>query len=257
MADPIKDLGPAFDCPICKKAQVHHLQIVKRFAADSHEFTCPNCGASFAQMDVNSFQLKRVPDAYSYAGNYYKEDTRTAEGWQQLPILPNAEIEAIEAGQVNVIASLPEMESPLVLQRDERAIFRIGACEFLEDRTQRQRTSLPMSFAVGHGMRVYLPSASQTVTVRKMLDRGTFVLTNKRYAFIGSSKTVSAKIDRIVSVMLYQDGFALARAGKQSIEFFLGFPGATYGTIVKRALQELQSGAAAPPHTSILVASDS
>lgn len=77
--------------------------------------------------------------------------------------------------------------------------------------TSRARDGLPMSYGIRHtGIRVYYPASSHMGTERARIDRGTFVLTNKRYAFVGPSKTVSAKIDRVVSLTSYSDGISIA-----------------------------------------------
>ena len=66
------------------------------------------------------------------------------------------------------------------------------------------------------------------------VDRGTLVLTNKRYAFMGEKRTVSANLSQIVSIEPYRDAVAVHRANKQRREMYCnldryGFPFAWEG----------------------------
>jgi predicted RNA-binding Zn-ribbon protein involved in translation (DUF1610 family) len=242
MAEALMNLGPKFKCPVCGEGEVHHFQMIRRLRADEHEYRCTHCGGLFKPASAGQWQLISVPAAYSYVGDFYKGQSRTAEDWQAVVSISNEELEKLETDEGSLLAQLSQSpkRSPLMLQEDEVALVVVGV-QYLEDRSMRMRTAPGLSAGIrGTGLRVYTPASYQSEDVRTLLDEGTFVLTNKRYAFVGPRKTVSAKLDKIVAVNLYQDGFSVARTGKQKVEFFTKVPGAFWGVVIRRLLSELQ-----------------
>ena len=82
--------------------------------------------------------------------------------------------------------------------------------------------------------RVVRTCASRGRRVLHDVDRGALVLTNKRYAFMGEKRTVSASLSQIVSIEPYRDAVAIHRANKQHMEMYCsldryGFPFAWEG----------------------------
>jgi len=51
---------------------------------------------------------------------------------------------------------------------------------------------------------------------------GSFVLTDKRYIFMGSKRTASASLTMIVGIEPYRDAIAIHRSNKQRMEMFCG-----------------------------------
>jgi hypothetical protein len=56
----------------------------------------------------------------------------------------------------------------------------------------------------------------------KVIDKGTFILTTKRYIFLGGGKTIDQPLSRIGSIVPFPDGIGIARSNKQKIEYFSG-----------------------------------
>lgn len=237
--DNVLDKGALFKCPVCGNDQIHHFQTPRRLQSDIHEYKCPNCGATFKTHDDRTYELAAFPDDYSYTATFYKGDVRLPEQWDTAAILPNSQIDDAAEGDILFTPSLRATDPPIVLQRDEIAFVSWGGWTYSEIASRTIRTSLPVSMRVARGMRVFIPSSSRTEAFLKPLDIGTFVLTNKRYAFIGHNKSVSAKLDKVLAVETYLDGFSIARSGKQKIEFFTGRPGLLFGTMVRAMLREL------------------
>jgi hypothetical protein len=130
---------------------------------------------------------------------------------------------------------LPEGESPVALKRGEFVAVLCPDVILKEPRrvTQgvyggsRVRLAKTLSFNLG---------AFRAAPHEKLhdVDRGTPVLTNKRYAFMGEKRTVSAILSQIVSIEPYRDAVAIHRANKLRLAVYCsldryGFPFAWQG----------------------------
>lgn len=240
MSSPL-DQGAVFKCPVCSKGEVHHFHTDRRFQSDLHEFKCTNCQSEFTERAAGKYQLLSFPDAYSYTATFYKDDDRSPDEWGTVSILTNAAIEDVAEGNDLLTPRVRAQDPPIILQKDEIAYVAWSGWMYSEIASRTIRTTLPMGVSVARGVRVFVPSLTKTETYLKPLDVGTFVLTNKRYAFVGHNKTVSAKVDKIVSIETYLDGFSLARTGKQKIEFFTGRPGLLFGTMIRAMVREIHA----------------
>lgn len=244
MADTVVDLGVILPCPVCKRGDIHRFKTVLRLRSDQLDLHCSNCSVVAQEPSPGVYQLTSWPPEYSYMASYYEGVVRAPVEWKFIApfILNNAQIDAIDNGKFRIMNYIPPMESPLILQAGERALVNLPNVRYMEDRTVRVRDSLGMSYGLrGTGMRVYYPASSHAENIKTVVDNGVFCLTNKRYAFVGPSKTVSAKIDRIISITSYSDGFAIARTGKQKVEFFVNYPGILFGAVIREVLRELQN----------------
>ena len=54
----------------------------------------------------------------------------------------------------------------------------------------------------------------------KVIDKGTFIISNKRLVFIGSKRTVNINLNKIISISEYKDGISIHMENKQKIEYF-------------------------------------
>jgi hypothetical protein len=54
------------------------------------------------------------------------------------------------------------------------------------------------------------------------IDNGTLVFTNKRMVFIGSKRTTTINLNKIVALKPYRDGIVSQRENKQKTEYFTG-----------------------------------
>ncbi len=111
------------------------------------------------------------------------------------------------------------MESPVALKRGELVS---GLCR---DVTVREPRRVTQGVYGGPRMRLAKNLSFNLGAFRAApheelhdVDRGTLVLTYKRYAFIGEKRTGSAYLSQIVSIEPYRDAVAVHRANKQRLE---------------------------------------
>lgn len=120
----------------------------------------------------------------------------------------------------------PEVQSPLILKRGERASIVVSAT-FARRQTRRQWVggSQGFSFPIGHtGIRYRVgsfhghPIEQQSLN---NLDTGKLVVTNQRIAFIGQAKSTSIPFARLMHVECYSDAVAIFIEGRENPDFYL------------------------------------
>ncbi len=117
------------------------------------------------------------------------------------------------------------IQSPLVLKRGEQAYVSVAAT-LARQQTRRQWVggSQGFSFPIGHtGIRYRVGSyrghpVEQQFLAR--LDNGTLVVTNQRVAFIGSTKSASTALSKILHVECYSDGVAIFQEGRENPDYY-------------------------------------
>jgi len=118
------------------------------------------------------------------------------------------------------------VDSPLILKAGEQAYLSVPATlARMTTRTHYAGRSSGFSFPIGHtGIRYRVgsfrgaPVQQQSLT---KLDTGTFVLTNKRLAYVGQTKSTSVALDKLMHFEIYNDALSVAREGKENPDFYL------------------------------------
>ncbi|HEX9100340.1 MAG TPA: hypothetical protein VF956_12700 [Candidatus Dormibacteraeota bacterium] len=118
-----------------------------------------------------------------------------------------------------------QIQSPLILKAGEQACFATPAG--LSRRTRRTRYeggSQGFSFPIGHtGIRYRVGSfRGHPVQWEQLtkLDSGTLVVTNQRLAFVGSLKSVTVPLAKVLHVEAYTDGLAVFHEGREDPDYF-------------------------------------
>lgn len=130
-----------------------------------------------------------------------------------------------EAARLKISGAQP-VDSPLILKAGEQAYLSVPATlARMTTRTHYAGRSSGFSFPIGHtGIRYRVgsfrgePVQQQSLT---KLDTGTFVLTNKRLAYVGQTKSTSVALDKLVHFEIYNDALSVAREGKENPDFYL------------------------------------
>jgi hypothetical protein len=118
------------------------------------------------------------------------------------------------------------VESPLVLKKGEQACVSISAT-LARQQTRRQWVggSQGFSFPIGHtGIRYRVGSFHGHPVQQQFLaklDTGRLVVTNQRIAFIGSVKSTSIPLTKLLHVECYSDGLAVFREGKENPDMYI------------------------------------
>lgn len=116
---------------------------------------------------------------------------------------------------------IPEMNITLSLENGEKCYFHAN-CEWHEKRTVTQRINYSgptASIRIMKGVRYRVGSIKpQRITSEewKQIDVGTFYLTNRRIIFIGQSKSLNIKLQKILSFTPYSDGIELLKDAGRS-----------------------------------------
>ena len=120
-----------------------------------------------------------------------------------------------EAARLKTSGAQP-VDSPLILKAGEQAYLSVPATlARMTTRTHYAGHSSGFSFPIGHtGIRYRVgsfrgePVQQQSLT---KLDTGTFVLTNKRLAYVGRTKSTSVALDKVMHFEIYNDALSVAR----------------------------------------------
>lgn len=119
----------------------------------------------------------------------------------------------------------PAIQSPLILKRGEQASMALPAT-LARQQTRRQYVggSQGFSFPIGHtGIRYRVGSFRGHAVEQQSLgriDNGTLVVTNQRLAFIGSTKSTSAPLTKLLHVECYSDALAVFQEGREKADYF-------------------------------------
>ncbi len=122
---------------------------------------------------------------------------------------------------------LDPIASPLMTKRGEQAYFVSPARLARMARSTRYLGgSQGFSFPIGRtGIRYRVGSYSgRPVSTEslKTIDSGSLVISNQRFAFLGSQKSVAFPLTKIIQVQGYRDGVAVSREGRENVDFYQG-----------------------------------
>lgn len=129
------------------------------------------------------------------------------------------------------MAKAGEFSSNIILKRKEELI-----CCFHNIVLQEERITKIKGMSHGFSVKLmkglwYRPSVHTGGAEVKVapIDEGEFVVTNKRIVYSGERKSLSYKIDDIVSMEHFIEGISINRTKKQKTEYFTGFDSCTLG----------------------------
>jgi hypothetical protein len=117
------------------------------------------------------------------------------------------------------------IQSPLILKRGEQACMAVAAT-LARQQTHRQWVggSQGLSFPIGHtGIRYRVGSFRGHPLEQQLLgklDTGTLVVTNQRLAFIGSTKSTSVVLPKLLHVECYSDALAVFQEAREKPDYF-------------------------------------
>jgi hypothetical protein len=119
----------------------------------------------------------------------------------------------------------PAIQSPLILKRGEQASMAVPAT-LARQQTRRQYVggSQGFSFPIGHtGIRYRVGSFRGHAVEQQSLGRiedGTLMVTNQRVAFIGSTKSTSTPLAKLLHVECYSDALAVFLEGREKADYY-------------------------------------
>ena len=116
-----------------------------------------------------------------------------------------------------------KLEGPLTsdikLEEGEKEIFVFENIRLMEPRSVHRGGGA--SIRVAKGIRLF-GGEGKSHTELTEVDRGDFVLTNKRVVYLGSQRTVTIPLDKILSYEHYTDGIGIRRSDRKNMQVFVG-----------------------------------
>lgn len=117
-----------------------------------------------------------------------------------------------------------QMDSPVILKKNEILIFTIPGVALCEEKTVKTKGSMQgVSIRVMKGVS-YRVGGFEASSQKKIveLDKGTLTVTNKRLSFSGKTHSVDFPLSKINAIKPLETGISISRSGKQRVEYFLG-----------------------------------
>ncbi|MCD6100303.1 MAG: hypothetical protein J7K33_06970 [Candidatus Marinimicrobia bacterium] len=230
-------------CPICTQSALQGTSAKKLFGLKQVTvFQCPNCSSRFEESKdmVTLLQLSSLHS--SLEARFGKKCCLRPDEWHRIAYggLSDAELEKCRAERAELqrkvdleyiqkkisCGDMPLVyaESPIMLKKGEKLIVNLPNIELNEERSVKIKGGYTgVSFRVIKG--VYLRTGRfGGGTERRLvtLDVGNLVITNQRFVFSGPKRSINVKLDRIIGIDAYADGFVLNRSNKQKAEVFVG-----------------------------------
>lgn len=117
-----------------------------------------------------------------------------------------------------------QFDTEVILKKDEILIISVPNVSYCEERVVGRRGgSSGVSFRVARGLWLRTGSfGSEPVEEITQLDVGDFVLTTRRLIFLGDRKLIEYPLSKILRISASRTQLAIARSGKQKIEYFAG-----------------------------------
>ncbi len=190
-------------------------------------YDCPTCGLSMETGNNHTFTIKKVGEDYSNAqrllvGHEFKVDELAHHN---IPIVTDTKLAEYAAGDIPDEMFHQNMETPIILKKNERIAFYLKGISYNEERRQRvSRGSGGYSFRVAKGVWYHTGNISgpQYRDAIQKIDDGSLMITSARYIFIGSMKNVDQPHSKIDAITPFVNGIGISRSNKQMIEYYLG-----------------------------------
>jgi hypothetical protein len=243
MIETIKDEGYAFGkiCSICHSEKIFLKEEKHLFGLFSrNNLICSQCGAVFKEFKMK-WKLSEINNKNNPIWKKYGEQILFAREWERVgngglsdeeqrirdEELQAAKIkywtERIKSGGLKV--KTIRTESPIILHKDEETICVLPNIYLNEARAVRVSRGGygGTSFRVAKGVSLRLGqfgSQSESHPEIRKIDQGTLVITNKRFVYCGSIKTVDIALSKIVQIDPFDDGINLHKENREKTQIF-------------------------------------
>lgn len=191
-------------CPICKIGKLAEV-VEKKFLSKKIFYICNNndCSAKFLERGNTAKLLSCKDNTFlERYGDYLekREWINIANGG-----LSDKEIEIQKEEKQRVVMVV------LVLELRKGSLFRVGK----------------------------FGATGESYMERRHIDTGNVFITNKRFVFVGSSKSIDFLLTKVLSVEPFSDGISISRSNKQKTEYFVGFDGLMIEAVIEGAIKNL------------------
>ena len=126
-----------------------------------------------------------------------------------------------------------DKSADILLKKDEKIIYvSFDNVRLNEAKSIRVTNSAHYGTRHRHGNSSYGIGVSKSIGESfeeiRNIDTGRIIITNKRFIFSGSKRSIDVNISQITGITAYSDGIKLQRKNKQKAEYFVGIDNALY-----------------------------
>lgn len=222
-------------CPICKDGDLKVMEHKGFLGIGKHEsLFCIKCLTELVKKDEN-YKLVKTSSEESDIWKEYTNKTLTLKEWRNIANGGMSDAKQREydmelwLGKItsgNIKIELIGAESPIMLQPDEKAVCVIPNITLKEPRAIRKSSGSygGPSFRITKGVSWRLGSfgsTSESYQQIRDIDKGTLIITNERFIFAGTMKTISLNLNKILQIDPFTDGVGLHRDGREKTQYFL------------------------------------
>jgi len=242
------EAAEVFPCPVCRQGRVLRSELDKKSLFGSKtvsQIACNQCGTIFSEFP-DGFGFKKKPTDKKSLQKYdglvtrYHPQHLKAEEWGRIAQggVSDKEQEEIDHKEREQklfdklangdLSGIPiQTDVPVMLKQGEGAYVNLNGIQYVEERTRSTYVggTRGVSFRLMKGVSIRtggFKAERVPVTEKVELDRGRFIVTNKRVIFVGPRKNVSFPVNKILEIHEYSDGISISRQGKQKTEYYLG-----------------------------------
>jgi hypothetical protein len=149
----------------------------------------------------------------------------------------------IDQGDISLLAEINNI--PILLGKDEKCYVKIDDVELYEDRAVRDTVGGydGFSFRIARGVSYRIGgfrARGESHMEKRLIDRGMFYITNKRYIFDGSSKNIEGDLKKVISIEAYSDGIKISRANKRDEVFAGNMDGEYIGAVISGIVKNIK-----------------
>lgn len=136
------------------------------------------------------------------------------------------------------LSFVPEISGvTILLKKDEKCYFKADDIDLYEDRSVRDTVGGydGFSFRIAKGISYRIGGFSakgESHMEKRLIDKGTFYITNKRYIFDGAVKNIEGDLKKVISVEAYSDGIKISRSNKRDEVYAGNMDGEYVGAVV-------------------------
>ena len=201
-------------CPYCQDGLIK----VYKNILGRETYLCDACGLKYEKKKSN-YKLLNIND--SRIKNKYLKETLTKGEW--LKIFKGGDADLVTFYNWVSEGSIPltiVSNPPIICKKGETVYLTLENISLKEPRSVRTSVGLYTrpkrnSWNIGGTL-----STSESHEELRIIDNGTFIVSNKRLVFMGSKRNVNVNLNKIISINEYKDGISIQRENKQKLEYF-------------------------------------
>lgn len=226
---PNVDSQPAV-CPVCRGT--NFTRSSTGFPLAGPRFTCAICGTWLKPASGRpsvTYRIEKIGSQFSNLAGQLEDQLFDPQSGQAPvdPIYSDSDLLQFAQGSIaaDFLTGDEDCEVPFTTGPEETIIFALENLYCWENRPRGGEAEAGLKNAQvkpGGWAKVPLLGEPKTYNLLETLDAGSLYLTNSRYLFLGKKRSVEDELNRVASVLPFQNGIGILRKDRQRIEFYKG-----------------------------------